>query len=404
MNYLFVLGREPELSLAELFSVLRREGVAFNLEHYQAGAAIVGAREKLDTDFLMAELGGTIKIAEAAEHQFSNAPLPAVKAAILEFLRALSKKSGRKLFFGLSGYGPWQKKDLEKIGLSVKNDLAQDGIVSRLVVSRDSALSSVVVKTNKLLSERGADLSLVLGKNSFWLGRTLAVQPFAEFSERDFGRPGRDPRSGMLPPKLAKIMLNLSEVKKTKTILDPFCGSGTVATEAGVMGWKKILASDINPRAVADTEKNWQWLTRAKPFSGSLLARQADVAKLSSVYGPETVAAIVTEPFLGPPLSKTESRKNAREILADLSKFYEKFLREAMKILTRDGVIVMVWPFFREGQEYFLPLTIERLAEIGMEIVPLLPKEMFAFLTARHTLLYSRPDQQVGREIVKLKK
>lgn len=406
MNYLFVLGREPALSLAEIFFVLGREGKEFDLKFYQSGVAVIKTKEKLDVVFLMAELGGTIKIAESEEKSHVGILFPVVKDSVLKILRDLSKISGRKLFFGLSGYGHWQKKDLEKIGLSVKNDLAQDGIVSRLVVSRDTALSSVVVKTNKLLSERGADLILALEKDGFWIGRTLAVQPFAEFGERDFGRPGRDAQSGMLPPKLAKIMLNLSGAKKAETILDPFCGSGTIATEAGVMGFQRILANDLSPQAVIDTEKNWQWLIQGhNPPTGSLIARNADATKLSSVYGLRTVDSIVTEPFLGPLLGGRENVARKQKILNELSELYCKFLAEAVKVITPSGCIVMVWPFFRGvGQEVFLSLTKERLAEIGLKIIPLLPKEMSGLLTARQTLLYFRADQKVGREIVKLKK
>ena len=58
-----------------------------------------------------------------------------------------------------------------------------------------------------------------------FLGQTLVVQPFKVLSKRDFGRPARDDHSGMLPPKLAQIMINLARRNddiSTKTILDPF--------------------------------------------------------------------------------------------------------------------------------------------------------------------------------------
>jgi tRNA G10 N-methylase Trm11 len=59
---------------------------------------------------------------------------------------------------------------------------------------------------------------------------------------------------GMLPPKLARMMINLT--KNNTAIYDPFCGLGTVLIEALHMGRIHILASDISEAMVSATEKN----------------------------------------------------------------------------------------------------------------------------------------------------
>src|SRR5205823_3602162 len=87
-----------------------------------------------------------------------------------------------------------------------------------------------------------------------------AVQPFEQFSARDFGRPGRDDLSGMLPPKLAIIMINLAANDTISVLLDPFCGSGTILSEALLLGYKNLIGSDISEKAVADTKTNLDWI------------------------------------------------------------------------------------------------------------------------------------------------
>jgi len=76
------------------------------------------------------------------------------------------------------------------------------------------------VEENDLLASGGEHVLMgVEGK--LMIGQTEAVQPYKQWSARDFGRPARDPKSGMLPPKLARLMINLSGVDpKGKTILD----------------------------------------------------------------------------------------------------------------------------------------------------------------------------------------
>ena len=87
------------------------------------------------------------------------------------------------------------------------------------------------------------------------------MQPFKDLSRLDFGRPARDDFSGMLPPKLAQIMINLAQVQNPEAlIIDPFCGSGTILSEALLMGYKDLLGSDISPKAIADTYKNISWI------------------------------------------------------------------------------------------------------------------------------------------------
>ncbi|MHA1321894.1 MAG: THUMP domain-containing protein [Candidatus Helarchaeota archaeon] len=78
-----------------------------------------------------------------------------------------------------------------------------------------------------------------------------------------------------LDPFLARAMVNLSEARKGDILCDPFCGSGSILTEAALMNIKPI-GSDINSRMVKGCKLN----LRAQGISDLIILR-ADATKLA---------------------------------------------------------------------------------------------------------------------------
>jgi len=56
-------------------------------------------------------------------------------------------------------------------------------------------------------------------------------------------------------PKLAKAMVNLTGAEKNETIADPFCGSGGILIEAGLMGLK-VIGNDVSKKMLSFAQKN----------------------------------------------------------------------------------------------------------------------------------------------------
>src|SRR3989344_9306867 len=239
MQYVFILGHNPKLSAAEILAVLPQAKVI-----KETGSFLVLENEPIDAVAVLARLGGTIKIGEIIANQIS-------KKVTIEKLKQIKQEN--KLNFGISYYDT--KPD--NLGMEIKKELKAAGVSCRLVTSKDKALSSVIVSKNKCAE------FLVLSNR--YLGQTLAVQEFEEYSKRDYGRPVRDMLSGSMPPKLAKIMINLGQVLAGATILDPFCGSGTVVQEGLLLGYR-MVGSDISEKAVRDSKQNLEWLLKSSNF------------------------------------------------------------------------------------------------------------------------------------------
>ncbi len=248
------------------------------------------------------------------------------------------------------------------------------------MTSIDKALSSVVVKKNKCHE------FLILGNK--WLGETCAVQEFEDYSFRDYGRPNRDLVAGSMPPKLAKIMINLAQLPAGATILDPFCGSGTILQEGLLLGYK-VIGSDISDKAISDTKKNLEWLLEIRKQKSEIRNKfqifQADVRSISSkVNG---IDAVVTEPHLGPPLKGSENREQISEIIKELAELYIAAFSEFRKILSYNGKVVMVFPSFRLGGKVLEMPILEQIKKLGFTQVN------------SDKLIYSREGQKVWRQI-----
>jgi len=451
MSYFFILGRNQTLSIAEIANLheFRHEFHESRIVELSPEALVLETEEKLDCQNLQKQLGGTIKIGVIIGRIDAN--LTQISAN--DFLKELPHS--KRVYFGFSLYKLDNSVNLKqflpqikKIAIKIKKELKESGVSSRWVVSKERTLSSVVVQKNKLLTS-GAEFCLFIKTRinadrdadqrgfirgpgnqceSVYLGKTLSVQEFEEYSQRDYGRPVRPIGQGLIPPKLAKIMINLAGLSRDKIILDPFLGSGTILQEAVLLGYKNIIGTDIDEGAIDNARQNLEWLIErskiknqstqinlsARPSTKNLCSGKipktqikniktfrCDARELSREIPKNSIDAIITEPYLGP--SKV-TISNLSLIIDRLSGLYLDTLREFKKVLKPDGRIVIVFPVFKiRNQKYFLPI-LQEIKKIGWRIQPILPEELkkypFIQITPRQSIIYSRPDQIVLREIL----
>ncbi len=92
----------------------------------------------------------------------------------------------------------------------------------------------------------------------------------------DFGREGKANYSvhaiGEYPSKIRPIVFSLVVERFSKigdTILDPFCGCGTLAVEAKLQG-RNSINYDINPKAIELTKKKLSALTKEEMIKANL--------------------------------------------------------------------------------------------------------------------------------------
>ncbi|MFA6427252.1 MAG: DNA methyltransferase [Candidatus Magasanikbacteria bacterium] len=378
MKYLFQLGHQPHISTAELDAVFLHKHIRTSAHTHVGTYLILESNDLRDSQKLLEQLGGTIKIGKEIDLHKS------AEQSISDFLH---EKTEGKIHFSISG------DNAKTAALAVKKNLKSLGKSVRFIEPKNTA----TILHNNLIEKKG-DFTIV-GKDVFV---TVAIQDIEEFTKRDFDRPGSDSFSGMIPPKLARIMINLAQVDHNSIILDPFCGSGTVLTEALSMGYTNLIGSDISEKAIADTKKNIEWLQSNFKSLDPDLGFQISNFKLfispaqsiNKIISKPGIEAIITEPYLGKPLKGNETRSQLEKQAEELKQLYIDSFKSFKQALKLKGVIVFIFPKFKYKDEWISTFPREQLKQEGFSIQPLNKDN--------ESLLYHRPKQHLGREIHRL--
>ena len=286
MEYFFVPGRLKKLSLAELNSVCR------NILGSQYDITDKGQYFVLKTDFeesfvkeIFSRLGGFLKYGKILDADIDIQNLT----------------DGGKIIFGISSYDDSVGFDeIKKLSHNFKTEFVKTGKKVRFVLPKgEEFLSTSQVLNNKLISE---GLELVILKNQ--MARTLGVQDIESFSTRDYKKPYVDSKMGVLPIKLARIMINLAEIKPQGSLWDPFCGSGNILLEGLDMDYD-VLGSDIDENALQGAKKNISWAKKHFKYNSKANLFYLDIQNPTrskvDILDKSEIGGIACEPYMGKP-------------------------------------------------------------------------------------------------------
>lgn len=374
MITLFKLGHQPHISHAEVTTLLERMGVSFDILKKNNEFLFVQTDMRLDSEALMQHLGSIVFIAAVVGEDADHVAL------VSDYLQ--QHQPDGKIHFSL--HAPQAKA----LALNVKRALKEQDRSVRYIEAKNTA---TIIHNN--LVEKGTDLTII-GNQLFV---TTAVQPIEAFSQRDYGKPGADSKSGMLPPKLARMMINLSGVQQG-TLLDPFCGSGVLLMEAVSLGFKEIIGTDASKKAIEDAKKNLEWLdkTGKQQYKTKKNLFVCDAKAISNKLPKESVDVIVTEPYMGKPLHGRESQVDLERQAKELGSLYSDAFREFQKILKPRGVVIFIIPKFKYKDRWITVDCISYIEKRGFK------KQVFP--GGEESLVYWREGQHVGREIFMFKR
>ncbi len=379
-----ILGSHPQISLAEIEA---QTGEKPDFVHGQT--AFFANLKNLET--LGERLGGVQKLGVV------HASVSKVDREELIDLLALFISQGNptgKHLVGASIYpGGDEKarKNLEAVILpallETKRRLKEEGINVRIINKKgEPILSSASIYHNKLLSN-GQEFVFFATEKQIYIGETASSQNPDDWSFRDMARPWRDAKNGMLPPKLARMMVNLSGLQGG-VLLDPFCGSGTTLMEAGLLGFT-LIGSDISEKALYQTDNNLTWLNEKGYEIGEVELHHTKASHAHLLIS-QPVDAIVTEPFLGTPRQGTESLEQVREQVADLEHLYKESFAGLRNILNPGARLVIANPVHLLGTTEIEPNTPKILMDLG-----------YTFDKSSSNLLYKRDNQFVARRLLR---
>ena len=401
-SYAAFLGHQPRISTAELAAVAPGFSISNLIDNK---ILIFEVDEAIDPE-MMDLLGGTVTLAERvsdASVELSDVP---------KILWNEVKGVRGKIIFGLRTSGI-ARKDIRILYRMCKDHIRDRDRGCRYVGNdREPAATALLFDEELLSGKKGCELVLIKSdEEGLWIGKTIAAQDIDSYTMRDMEKPVRDTGTGLLPPKLAQIMLNFGqwlalecnnelEEDDAIRIFDPFCGTGVIPMEALLRSWD-VLASDFAQKAVNGTKKNLDWIRKQEEIQkkdAEDTVWKQDALKPFDLK--ELPDVIVTETSLGPPLTKRANASEAMKHCKENEELQAEFLKNASETLP--GVpIACMWPFWKtKDQPLRLTKIWDALHEYGYRAI--LPAGIDD-ASGRLSLSYRRPDQFVGREIVLLK-
>lgn len=379
MQYLAVLGRQPKISLAELESQFSDVSIV-------AGSKNLLATFNSETDPEMARLGGIIKLAQ---------PIDDMPEKFLE-LFASSTGFSSKFVIGVSDYSAHASaRAAQGEALKLKRTMKKAGFSIRVLPNKNAALSSATVFHNQLGENPGHFEFIKFGKK-WYVG--LGVQNIKAYAKRDQARPARDAKNGMLPPKLAQILINLcGPLPRGARVLDPFCGTGVVLQEAILMGYK-AYGTDASERIVEFARKNLKWLIESSNTSSLEECSQLSVGDAQDFVWEQPIDAVAFEGYLGPPMSQPPAEIKMKTVMADVSSLYRNTLRNLSSQLKSGTPVVMAIPAWLRSDGHYQRLNLlDEISNMGYNVIKY--KNL-----SQEDLLYFRDGQVVAREIIVLRK
>ncbi len=396
--HIAILGRQPALGMAELEHLYGTQNTGWISE--QAGFI------KSDS-FSIDRLGGTLKagrvIAELPHGDWRQASMKLVQA----YGTAWSDFAG-KITLGISAYNfPISSRDVQKTGIILKQKLKKTGVSLRLIPNAEAALNTATSHHNKLgLSPNKIELIVVKAANGrIIIAESIGAQNITAYTRRDQERPKRDAFVGMLPPKLAQIMINLTMDSvithddregdtQGRRILDPFCGTGVILQEAALMGFS-VYGTDLSDKMIAYSKENLGWLEETRHISIDTTLEASD-ATTATWHQP--IDAVACESYLGQPFSAPPSPAKLEQVRGNCDHIITTFLKNIGPQITPGTSLCIGVPAWRSSDGSFthLPL-IGKLEKLG-----------YTRFTFKHIsneqLLYFREGQVVARELLVLTK
>jgi len=358
MKTFFILGRNPELSRAEIIEFLKARERTHKEILFEKNLLIIETNE--GEKFNIQEFGGTIHIGTILSEGTTE--------DVTEYLNKNEIIPADKFSYAIFGN---QSSEL------LKNKFKERKKKATIKHGR----KQIKFQNGKKQELPSADFYIFYHKHkeSVYLGISNQNYNNTEIKKRDMQKPSRR-ESLAISPRLSKILINLSGAKPHDLLLDPFCGIGGILQETLI---KKInvYGIDKDKQATEDAEKNLQWLTKNYEIKNRYTIENKDSRKTPDLQ----FTAIATETPLGKVLRKKPADNEAKQIIQDFEAYIIPILKRLKKVKKPNAKIAITFPVIKKFHAD--TKKIANKTELNIYIKP---------------ILESRPDQFISRDILAL--
>ncbi len=166
---------------------------------------------------------------------------------------------------------PYENEIMEAVdGMEMKDEIGKDETFAVRVKVRGKIRKSI----DRMKLERGIGakikkegrevrlinpdktVSVLITDDVCVIGLLLRRTDKKHFSERPHKRPFFFP--GVILPKFARAIVNLSRIREGEILFDPFCGTGGILIEGAILG-ARIMGMDIKERMIEGARRNFEF-------------------------------------------------------------------------------------------------------------------------------------------------
>jgi tRNA (guanine10-N2)-dimethyltransferase len=196
-----------------------------------------------------------------------------------------------------------------------------------------------------VLDDPDVEIRALIADKKVYVGVKKSVVDRTQFEKRKIqNRPFFSPIT--LHPRLARALVNLSAVGKNQVLLDPFCGTGGILLEAGLIDIK-VIGSDIEDKMIKGSKETLDFYG-VKNYD--LFC--TDVGELNKLVN--KVDAVVTDL----PYGKATTTKGE-----EISQLYKRAFENIYKVLNKEGRAVVGLSnkdMISLGEKYFSVLEVHK--------------------------------------------
>ncbi|WP_371801722.1 hypothetical protein [Candidatus Lokiarchaeum ossiferum] len=404
---LYIFGRNPELSLAEIISRFHVIGSTYKIKAMNKIGVVIEAPKHIS----ISNCGAVLKRSKPLTTIHQPLNVQNIKKDLTDHIinEFFEEKGNWTISYYAKKMGPEEEYLYQTVQKIIKNSLKKAGVRKAFFFKGEK---NNIVEPRRLWRKRviqdGLEIIIWQNKGEFTLWQTEEVINIDEIAKRDSDRPHKRPLL-LLGLALARSMINLVSIESNhhdRPIYDAFCGMGSIVSEAYHLGLQS-LGSDIDGSCTTRSQENLRWISHLKPnrkkrgifqekniFTMDVMT--PDMDRLKNFNG-----SIVSEPNLLTPLKKYPTYAKANALLDTFEKNYRGYLAGIRKILPKNGICVLIFPQFHIS-------TNER---VGLNIIQLLGD--FGFKMCEFSIdsykypahfVHSWKDPIIERQIVVFKK